>query len=113
MTDFDSTVDKVKLLRRRWLLNELAKEIEANANNHGQTLEAVGGVPAALCLIHSEISEALECYRDDKPLGEELADIIIRTLDLSAKLNIDIGHEIERKTEKNKLRQFKHGRARF
>lgn len=100
---------------RRALLNiaELASEIKLNADKHGHTLEAVGGVPAALCLIHSEISEALECYRDDKPLGEELADIIIRTLDLSAKLDIDIGHEIESKMKKNKSRKFKHGRARF
>jgi len=98
---------------RARLITRLAAEVKLNADKHGHTLEAVGGVPAALCLIHSEISEALECYRDDRPLGEELADIIIRTLDLSAKLNIDIGHEIGRTMEKNKSRQFKHGRARF
>lgn len=98
---------------RARLVAQLAAEIKLNADKHGHTLKAVGGVPAALCLIHSEISEALECYRDDRPLGEELADVIIRALDLSAKLDIDIGHEIERKMEKNKSRQFKHGRARF
>jgi len=102
-------------MMRRALLNiaELADEIRLNADKHGHTLETIGGVPAVLCLIHSEISEALECYRDDKPLGGELADIIIRTLDLSAKLDIDIGREIGSKMEKNKSRKFKHGRARF
>jgi len=98
---------------RARLITRLAAEINFNAAQHGQTLEVVGGVPSALCLIHSEVSEALECYRDCKHLGEELADIIIRTLDLSFNLEIDIAREIERKMEKNKSRPFKHGRVRF
>jgi len=96
-----------------WTISSLASRIKMDAEKHGFTLETIGGVPAALCLIHSELSEALECYRDNKPIGEELADTLIRTLDLAAKLDIDIGTEIENKMKKNKSRPFKHGRARF
>lgn len=56
-------------------------------------------VPAKLCLIHSEISEAMEGHRkglsDDKlphrPMIEvELADAIIRIGDLAGALNLDV-----------------------
>lgn len=57
-------------------------------------------VPKCLCLIHSEISEALEGHRkglmDDhlpnrKMFEVELADAVIRIMDLAGALNIDIG----------------------
>lgn len=57
-------------------------------------------VPEMLCLIHSEISEAMEGYRkqlaDDhlpyRPMVEvELADALIRIFDLAGYLNLDLG----------------------
>ena len=49
-------------------------------------------IPAVLALVHSEVSEALEAFRiDDKEnFIEELADVVIRVLDLSEGLEMDI-----------------------
>ena len=108
-------------------INELAKEVHENAVNHGWW-EKPPSLPEALCLIHAELSEALEEYRNGSPLvygtcalspddcdfaltcenvghpdagGEkagackpegiavELADVILRTLDLMAALGVD------------------------
>lgn len=74
-----------------------------------------------LALIHSEVSEALEAYRRDptsecdKKNGmtceqEELADIIIRTLDLAAFRGVDIGDAVLRKLSFDASRPFKHGK---
>jgi len=72
-------------------------------------------VPELLCLIHSEISEALEAYRHDIPstekgnLGEELADAVIRIWDMCEHLKIDIVEEVNKKHEFNKTRPYRHG----
>jgi NTP pyrophosphatase (non-canonical NTP hydrolase) len=68
-------------------------------------------IPAILCLIHSEVSEALEDFRKNnrEHFAEEIADVMIRCLDLCAGQNIDIEKEILAKLEKNKLRGFRHG----
>ena len=94
----------------RSTLNAWAKDIHDNAINHGWW-ETQRPVPELLCLIHSEVSEALEAYREDEfdLLAEELADIIIRTLDMAAGLNIDIGGEVLRKHRININRPYRHG----
>ena len=67
---------------------------------------------AKLALIHSEVSEALEAVRsgDQELFEEELADIIIRTLHLSAALDIDIEAVVEQKVEHNRTRAYRHGK---
>lgn len=74
-----------------------------------------------LALIHSEVSEALEDVRrglyspeydiNGKPIGLpiELADIIIRTLDLCGALGIDIERAVETKHAYNCTRSHRHG----
>ena len=104
------------------MLNELAKEIHKNAVDHGWWDE-IRVFPEILCLIHSEVSEALEEYRDNhlpdevyygengKPEGipVELADVIIRILDYCGQVGIDIDKVLMEKHEYNKGRPYRHG----
>lgn len=96
----------------------------------------VNGVPEKLALIHSEVSEALEEHRSGKPhvdfyycdpvagcvcatptdkckkpegFGVELADTVIRIMDLCGALGIDLELAIREKHEYNKTRPFRHG----
>lgn len=71
-------------------------------------------IPAVLALIHSEVSEALEAFRKNDKLNfsEELADTIIRVLDLTAGLGIDIDTAVLLKIEENKGRGYRHGNKR-
>lgn len=71
-------------------------------------------VAEKLCLIHSEVSEAMEGARknlpDDKlphrPMIEvELADAVIRILDLCGALNLDLDGAIKEKREYNAKRE--------
>ena len=60
----------------------------------------------ALALIGSEVGEAVNECRQEEPsnkFGEELADIILRTIDLAEWKGVDIGHEIQRKMELNEI----------
>lgn len=69
-------------------------------------------IPEKLALIHSEVSEVLEADRKDHGKGaveEELADILIRTLDLCAHLGMDVDHVMKKKMLKNRSRPHKHG----
>ena len=81
-------------------------------------------IVSKLALVHSEISEAVEAVRDGnydtykdmtylppKPDGLpiELADAIIRILDLAGWLGIDMEDAIRTKQEYNKTRAYRHG----
>ncbi len=81
-------------------------------------------IDRSLMLIVGEVAEAHEEYRSNndplhvyyrengKPEGFsfELADVLIRTLDLAAALGIDIGAVVAEKHAFNKTRPHKHGR---
>lgn len=103
-------------------INEVAKQIHENAVDHGWWDEE-RGFPEVLVLIHSEVSEALEEYRNGrlptevytgnngKPEGIpiELADVIIRIFDYCGYAGIDIDAAITQKHEFNKTRPYRHG----
>lgn len=92
-------------------INAFAKEITANAVQKGfwddNTHPAI-----KLMLIVTEVAEACEADRMDDlcNFGEELADIIIRTLDLAQHLGINIGQELVDKHLINLQRPRKHGK---
>jgi NTP pyrophosphatase (non-canonical NTP hydrolase) len=68
-------------------------------------------IPSALVLIHSEVSEALEAHRvqDINNFREELADILIRVLDVAGGLEINMDEAVAEKLEKNHHRGYRHG----
>lgn len=70
-------------------------------------------IPTKLCLIHSEISEAMEGYRknlmDDKltdrqAIEVELADAVIRIADLAEHLKLDLASAVVAKMQYNRTR---------
>jgi NTP pyrophosphatase (non-canonical NTP hydrolase) len=88
-------------------MKEIAKRhwtwVESNGWHNKTVLEC-------LALIASEVGEAVNECRQDEPteaLGSELADIILRTLDLSESLGIDMEAEIEAKIKSNEARGTK------
>lgn len=68
-------------------------------------------VPTALALIMSEAAEALAEDRkgNREALGPELADIILRTMNLAEAVGVDLGTEVEKKAAYNITRPHKHG----
>ena len=124
------------------MINELAKQVHQNAKDHG-FFDKEKNIGEMLCLIHSEVSEALEADRKDmyfnkrmeyQPITvvngwvsdidfikafkqyckgtfeEEMADIVIRVMDLCAFKGIDLEAHIKAKMRYNSLREYKHGK---
>jgi NTP pyrophosphatase (non-canonical NTP hydrolase) len=95
-------------------LNEKMEEVRAlcDAKGFSASEERIWEM---LALIHSEISEATDCYKKGKPLeavGEELIDAIIRILHLLSALDLDAEELYQRKMAENWQRPYKYGTVR-
>ena len=107
-------------------LRDIQKAVWRTAEEHDWHKDD-DNIPVKLVMIHSEVSEALEEYRNtppecevsylyysadsDKPqgFGVELADIVIRVLDLAEMLGMDLTDLILTKMEYNRSRPYRHG----
>jgi len=96
-------------------IKELQKEAHHIAKKHGWWSSQVEE-GTVMSLIHSEVSEALEAHRIDNPssdkinvslVEEELADVIIRTLDYCENKQYKIGPAIIEKIKYNRNRTYK------
>jgi NTP pyrophosphatase (non-canonical NTP hydrolase) len=132
------------------MINELAKEVHENAVSHG-FFDDNKNIGEMLCLIHSEVSEALDADRSDKyysncvsdqkwfiqgmadknfgatfcddsffkdqfenrvkdTFEDELADVLIRVMDLAAYKDIDLESHVKAKMRYNAMRPHRHGK---
>ena len=114
-------------------INELAAAAHLNAVSKG-FYSPPSEFGTRIALIHSEVSEALEAHRngnraksdtyeggDDDyfkthyeanikgSVEEEMADIVIRVMDMSASMQIDLESHIIAKMRYNSMRPHKHG----
>lgn len=109
MTDFNTLRDEIHAMAcaKGWW------DADKGTRNFGELM----------ALVHSEVSEALEEYRDrrgtqeihysdkGKPEGIpiELADVLIRVLDICGAYDIDIEHALRLKMAYNESRPWRHG----
>jgi NTP pyrophosphatase (non-canonical NTP hydrolase) len=117
-------------------LSDLCKSVHEWAVGKGWWEPWERNFPEQLCLMHSELSEALEEYRrhgmkpeaflythhckesgeyefreGHKPEGiaSEIADVVIRIADTCQRYNIDLEAAIEAKMAYNHTREYRHG----
>lgn len=121
-------------------INELCKEAYENAKSKGFHDKPVE-MGTRLCLIHGEVSEAMEADREENyseanmnvvngwisdedfqkyykgevkgTFEEEIADIVIRVFDLCGSNEIDLQAHIEAKMRYNSLRPHMHGGKKY
>ncbi len=110
--------------RRQNELHELARVkgwwAPYSSGEHSISLTA-DELLSKLALIHSEVSESVECVRhgqlnateneDGKPEGlpSELADVMIRCYDLAGALGFSLDDAIDVKHAYNRTRPYRHG----
>jgi hypothetical protein len=137
MMEQDSAEDfeRLKVLSDQESLIAMAVEVRACNVNHGW-FDAERTFGDDIALLHSELSEALEAFRDfgvahnyrrddgqftdepinvqgnpNKPLGvaSELADVLVRLLDTCSRYEVDLFAAWREKMDYNWSRPYRHG----
>jgi NTP pyrophosphatase (non-canonical NTP hydrolase) len=124
----DISLNLEQMLQAHACLNELVHEACTNSREHGFHEiydDMLASIPAdqqtalrrtirlaKLALIDSEIGEAVRALQhgEEEAFAEEVADIVIRVMDLCGTETIDLGREVLRKMKINRGRPYLHGK---
>lgn len=92
------------------ITSELSEALEADRKNH----HAIGNMLNSVRNLDSEIDRDYFKHEFERAVKnsfeDELADVIIRVMDLCGAKNIDIDLHIQQKMTYNSLRPYKHGK---
>lgn len=95
-------------------LNDYVRDVRALCDAKGFS-SSHDRIWEMLALIHTEVSEATDCYKKGRSLeevGEELVDALIRIFHLLSALELDAEALYERKMAKNWQRPYKYNTVR-